>query len=79
MLAYQRDAGFTGRELDDIPESRTRLAMHVDLKAAEPLAFGPAVPPADLLREIGDIRAGGRGRPSPRADCGTGPGLTRVP
>ena len=30
--------------------------MHGDLKAAEPLAFGPAASPTDLLREIGRIR-----------------------
>ena len=30
--------------------------MHGDLKAADLLAFGAATPPADLLREIGEIR-----------------------
>lgn len=56
VLAYQRAAGFTGQDLDDIPGPRTRTAMHGDLEAAEPLAFRSATPPDDLLSEIGGIR-----------------------
>ena len=60
VLDYQRDAGFTGRDLDDIPGPRTRAAMHGDLKAADSLEFGQATPPADLpthlLSDIGEIR-----------------------
>ena len=59
VLAFQRAAGFTGRDLDDIPGQRTRAAMHGHLKAAERLAFGPDPAAshisADLLGEIGRI------------------------
>ena len=62
MLQYQREAGFTGRNPDNIPGPRTRAAMHGDLMAADPPALGRAAPPsavsapANWLTEISVVR-----------------------
>ena len=63
VLGYQRDAGFTGRDLDDIPGPRTRAARDDDLRVTDPLTFGEATPPsavsppANWLSEISEVRA----------------------
>ena len=58
---FQRDAGFTGRDVDDIAGVKTRAAMHEKLKRRPPMIFEvdtpqPAPPDVDLEAQIRDLR-----------------------
>ena len=60
VLAYQRDARFTGRDLDDIPGPRTRAAMHGDLRALGRLFYVEGSHGSVLIGRFGTERSSPR-------------------
>lgn len=53
---FQVAAGFTGRDVDDIPGQKTRTALHGQLLELPAFDWSTAKPELDIGAEVGDIR-----------------------